>query len=72
VLEDRSGRSTVPGVSLEVSTEEPWETDVVVRDLIIDGNLGATFIENRVLTFDLRNAKLWIDRAAATASGPGA
>ena len=61
VPEDRSGRVTVSGVALEVGAQEAWETDVVVRELIVDGNLGATFIENRAFTLDLRTSKLWID-----------
>ena len=53
---DRAAPEIVPG--------EDWETEMVLRDLIIDGNLGATFLENRAFTLDLRQPKLWVDRGS--------
>jgi hypothetical protein len=61
-LDVSEDRATPPCASLEVAPGQPWETEVVVRELIIDGNLGATFIGNRVLSLDLDKAELWIDR----------
>jgi hypothetical protein len=49
-------------VALEAVEGEPWVTDVVVRDLIIDGNLGATFCADRAFMLDLPSARLRIDR----------
>ncbi len=38
------------------------DSPVLVTDLILDGNLGQPFLSQYVLTFDLRNSRLWIGK----------
>lgn len=49
---------------LEIVSGARWKTDVVIRDLIIDGNLGATFVRDRAWALDLREPALWVGEPA--------
>jgi hypothetical protein len=42
------------------------DSPVLVTDMIMDGNLGQPFMSQYVLTFDLRNGRLWIGKRPAT------
>ena len=42
------------------------DSPVIVTDMIMDGNLGQPFMSQYVLTFDLRNGRLWIGNRPAT------
>ncbi|BCS32418.1 hypothetical protein TBR22_A16320 [Luteitalea sp. TBR-22] len=41
------------------------DSPVLVADLIMDGNLGQPFMSRYILTFDLREGRLWIGRPPA-------
>lgn len=42
------------------------DSPVIVTDMIMDGNLGQPFLSQYVLTFDLRNGRLWIGERSST------
>ena len=41
-----------------------------VRDMIIDGNIGAPVMKDWIMTFDLAQGRLWVQPVAPTASAP--
>lgn len=53
--EQRLRHHIAPGIEVD--------SPVLVSDLIMDGNLGQPFMSEYVLTFDLRNGRLWAVRA---------
>jgi hypothetical protein len=56
--EQRLRYDIAPGIEVD--------SPVLVSDLIMDGNLGQPFMSEYVLTFDLRNGRLWARRARAS------
>ncbi len=51
------------GKDLEVrlaGESAPWRTRVVVTELILDGNLGSSFLAERVVSLDLDAARAWV------------
>jgi hypothetical protein len=44
----------------EVAPGMPIDSPVVVTDMIMDGNLGQPFMSRYVITFDLKNSRLWL------------
>jgi len=53
--EQRLRHHIAPGIEVD--------SPVLISDLIMDGNLGQPFMSEYVLTFDLRNGRLWASRA---------
>ena len=53
--EQRLRHDIAPGITVD--------SPVLIADLIMDGNLGQPFMSEYVLTFDLRNGRLWAGRA---------
>jgi hypothetical protein len=50
----------------EITPEITVNSPVLVTDMILDGNLGQPFMSQYILTFDLRNGRLWVARPAAS------
>jgi hypothetical protein len=58
------------GLRIDVSTPEPGHIDLVngivvkgmirTRDLIMDGNIGAQFLNDWTLTLDLEHGRAWL------------
>lgn len=44
----------------EVAPGIPVDSPVVVTDMIMDGNLGQPFMSQYIITFDLKNSRLWL------------
>jgi hypothetical protein len=57
IKEQRLRFEIAPGIKID--------SPVLVTDLIMDGNLGQPFMSQYVLTFDLRNGRLWIGKPSA-------
>ena len=53
------GEGEAKGRVLDLEGYGPFCTDVVVKDVIYDGNLGATFFEGRTVTLDVREPRAW-------------
>jgi hypothetical protein len=53
--EQRLRYDIAPGVSVD--------SPVLVRDMILDGNLGQPFMSQYVITFDLAQGRLWVESA---------
>jgi hypothetical protein len=47
----------------EVAPGVPVDSPVLVKDMIMDGNLGQPFMSRYVITFDLARGRLWLARA---------
>jgi hypothetical protein len=58
VKEQRLRFEIAPGIEVD--------SPVVVTDMIMDGNLGQPFMSRYVLTFDLRNGRLWIGERSSS------
>jgi hypothetical protein len=56
--EQRLRFEIAPGIEID--------SPVLVTDMIMDGNLGQPFMSRYVLTFDLRNGRLWIGKRPST------
>jgi len=46
----------------EITPDISVNSPVLVTDMIMDGNLGQPFMSQYVLTFDLRNSRLWVGK----------
>lgn len=46
------------------------EVQARVRDMIIDGNIGAPVMKDWIMTFDLAQGRLWVQPVAPAASAP--
>ncbi len=57
----RSGGEGVFRRELRLAGYGEVSTDVVVKDIIYDGNLGTSFLQGRCVSIDLRRARLWLD-----------
>jgi hypothetical protein len=53
--EQRLKYEAAPGV--------PIDSPVLVTDMIMDGNLGQPFMSRYIITLDLANGRLWLDKA---------
>jgi hypothetical protein len=58
IKEQRLRFEIAPGIRVD--------SPVIVTDMIMDGNLGQPFMSQYVLTFDLRNGRLWIGERSST------
>lgn len=54
-------------VSMSLGGTLPLEADATVKDLILDGNIGAPVLKRWLVTLDLAHQKLWLRPAAPTA-----
>ena len=57
IKEQRLRFEIAPGIEVD--------SPVLVTDMIMDGNLGQPFLSRFMLTFDLRNGRLWIGQPSA-------
>ena len=46
--------------TLEVRGLASFTTPILVRDLVLDGNLGRTFVDGRTFAFDLAAGAVWV------------
>ena len=58
IKEQRLRVEIAPGIRVD--------SPVIVTDMIMDGNLGQPFMSQYLLTFDLRNGRLWIGERSAS------
>ena len=59
-------RSQAGPVAFDLSGAGAVTTPAVVKDLVIDGNLGLAFLEGRTLTFDLGAERAWVARSPSS------
>lgn len=61
-VHDHDGKKVqlVPKVDLLLSDLEPITVDLAVMDIIYDGNLGTSFLEQVILIVDLPHKKAWM------------